>query len=108
MAIAKLPHATNSGRLRPHEHTSYFALALLLVVVGVALTIYSVAGASPGPQEGSIGLTGIVPGNPPTTAPHISKPADGSHFNISPIQVAGTCPQNTVVQIFKNDIFSGS
>lgn len=108
MAIAKLPHAENSGRLRPHEHTSYMALALLLVVVGVALTIYSVAGASPGPQEGSIGLTGIVPGVPPSTAAHINSPTTGSHFNTSPITVSGTCPQNTVVEIFKNDIFTGS
>ncbi len=108
MAIAKLPHTDNSGRLRTHEHTSYIALALLLVVVGAALTIYSVAGASPGPQEGSIGLTGVVPGAPPSTAPHIDRPADGAHFTFSPIQVSGTCPQNTVVEIFKNDIFTGS
>ncbi len=104
----KLSHPDHSGRLRPHEHTSYLPLAILLLVVGFILTVYSAAAASPGPQEGSVGLTGTVPGPPPIVAATITSPSDQQHFNSSPINVSGTCPTDTLVELFKNDIFAGS
>jgi hypothetical protein len=64
--------------------------------------------ASPGPQSGSIGLSGTVPAKPPTVAATITTPVSGKHFGTSPVDVAGTCPANTLVEIFKNDIFAGS
>ena len=104
----KLSHNGHSGRLRPHEFTSYLPLAILLVIVGLALTVYSVSAASPPPEEGSVGLTGIVPGPPPVTAAHITSPRNQQHFGSSPITVTGTCPTNTVVELYKSDIFTGS
>jgi hypothetical protein len=81
----------------------------LLLVVGTALTYYSVtSAASPPPQEGSIGLVGTVPGNAPTVAAVITSPTNNQHFSASPITVLGTCPANTLVELFKNDIFAGS
>ena len=103
----KLSHHQHSGRLRPHEHTSYLPLAALLVGVGLILTVCTVS-ASPGPGAGSIGLTGIMPGPAPTTAATITSPTDGQHFSASPVTVTGTCPDNTLVEIYKNDIFAGS
>ena len=102
-----LQHRDHSGHLRPHEHTSYLPLLVILLVVGLALTTFTTY-ASPGPEPGSIGLTGIVPGKPPTIAATITTPSDQKRFSTSPITVAGTCPQNTLVEIFKNDIFAGS
>lgn len=102
-----LPH-THTAKLRPHEHTSYLPLAILLVVVGIALSSFTVYSQSPGPQEGSIGLTGIVPGNAPSRAATIDTPVQDSRFLTSPVNVSGTCPLNTVVQLYKNDIFAGS
>lgn len=104
----KLTHHDHSGRLRPHEHTSYLPLAVLMLVVGFALTMYSVSAAPPPPAEGSVSLTGTVPGPPPAVAAQITMPTDQQRFTSSPITVAGTCPLNTVVEIFKNDIFAGS
>lgn len=104
----KILHPSHSGRLRPHEYTSYPALMLLLLVVGFALTICTVSAASPGPQAGSIGLTGEMPGKPPTTAATIDQPISGHHFSTSPVTISGTCPKNTLVEIYKNDIFAGS
>lgn len=103
------PHA-HSGRLRPHEHTSYLPLALLLLVVGSLLAWFSVSAsaASPPPQAGSIGLTGSVPTTPPKVAATITSPSNGQHFSTSPITVSGTCPSGTLVEIFKNSIFAGS
>jgi hypothetical protein len=105
----KISHPNHSGRLKPHEYTSYGPLMVLLVVVGVLLTISTVnAGAVPGPTAGSIGLTGVMPGPPPTTAATITVPNNGASFTTSPITVRGTCPKGTLVEIYKNDIFAGS
>jgi hypothetical protein len=81
---------------------------LLLLVVGVALSICTVSAASPGPQAGSIGLTGEMPGKPPVTGATIDQPTQGQHFSSTPITVSGTCPPKTLVEIYKNDIFAGS
>lgn len=104
----KLSHHSHTGRLRPHEHTSYLPLGFLLLLVGIGLTAFTATAASPPPQAGSVGLTGIMPGKPPTTAAHITAPASGQHFSTSPVTFKGTCPSNTLVEIFKNDIFAGS
>lgn len=106
----KLSHRSHSGRLKPHEYTSYGPLMLLLVGVGVMLTISTVSasGPTPGPAAGSIGLTGIMPGAAPTVAATIGVPGNGESFTTSPITVRGNCPQGTLVEIFKNNIFAGS
>lgn len=102
-----LQHRNHSGHLRPHEHTSYIPLLVILLVVGLALTTFTTY-ASPGPEAGSIGLTGTVPGKAPTVAATISTPTDAKHFSTSPTTVAGICPASTLVEIYKNDIFAGS
>ena len=106
----KLSHHHHSGRLKPHEHTSYLPLGLLLLFVGLALTVYTATAKTPydGPEAGSIGLTGVMPGKPPTTAATIDTPKDGQRFSETPITVSGSCPAETLVELFKNDIFAGS
>ena len=106
----KMLHPTHSGRLRPHEHTSYVWLGILLLVVGFALAAYSisVSAAPPPPESSSLGITGQMPGPPPSQPATITKPTDGQHFATSPIAVSGTCPRDTLVEVFKNDIFTGS
>lgn len=108
----RISHHRHSGRLKEHEYTSYLPLMLLLMVVGLVLGLYSVSemsrAASPGPEYGSIGLTGVMPGPAPTVAATIGSPTDQQRFGTSPISVAGTCPTGTLVELFKNDIFAGS
>lgn len=108
----KLSQHEHSGRLRPHEHTSYIPLLMMVLLVGVLLVGFSinayVAADARDPQAGSIGLTGSMPGRPPTVAATITKPKDQQHFPTSPIEVAGTCPSGTLVEIYKNNIFAGS
>lgn len=55
-----------------------------------------------------MGLTGIVPGPPPDDPATIGTPKNGQRFDKSPITVSGTCPQHTLVEVFKNNIFAGS
>lgn len=104
----KLLHHSHTGRLRPHEHTSYLSLGILLFVVGNLLVGYTGFAASPPPEASSVALSGTVPAKPPTTAAVIQKPEEGQSFSNSPITVSGTCPTGTVVEIFKNNIFAGS
>ena len=104
----KLSHVTHTARLRPHEHTSYVPLGVLLLVVGLSLIAYTASATSPGPESGSIGLSGTVPANPPTVAAVITSPSDGQHFTTTPVTYKGTCPANMLVEMYKNDIFAGS
>jgi hypothetical protein len=104
----KLSHHHHSGILRPHEHTSYLPLGLLLLGVGFVLIAYTASAASPGPEAGSIGLTGTVPGKAPTVSATITAPSNQQRFSVSPVPVSGTCPANTLVEVYKNDIFAGS
>ncbi len=107
----KISHHKHSGRLRPHEHTSYVPLVLLVLAVGGILAGFSVGTVSAGdppPQAGSVGLTGSVPAKPPKVAATITAPRAGQHFSTSPITVSGTCPVGTLIEIYKNNIFAGS
>jgi hypothetical protein len=104
----KLSQHHHSGRLRPHEHTSYVPLGVLLLVVGVALTAFTSYAASPPPGAGSVGLSGTMPGKAPTVAATITSPGNQQRFSTSPVKFTGTCPATTLVEIFKNDIFAGS
>ena len=104
----KMLHHHHSGKLRPHEYTSYPLLGLLLIIVGIALTVSSVFALDPPPQAGSVGLTGSMPGPAPTVGAIVTSPGNGQHFSTSPITVKGTCPKTTLVEIYKNDIFAGS
>jgi hypothetical protein len=109
-AKLKISHVSHSGRLRPHEFTSYIPLAVLMLFVGIVLIGYtaSVTAADPPPQAGSVGLTGTMPAPPPKVAATITAPKDGQHFTASPVNVSGTCPDGTLIEIYKNDIFAGS
>ena len=81
----KLSLHHHSGRLRPHEHTSYIPLGILLLIVGLALIVYTAAAESPPPEPSSISLTGSMPGKPPTVAAVILKPTNQQRFSTSPV-----------------------
>ena len=107
----RLNSRQHSGKLRPHEHTSYGVLSVLVLLVGVllaGLTVSTVAFASPPPQAGSVSLSGVMPGKPPTVGATITSPSNQQQFQSTPITVTGTCPSSTLVEIFKNNIFAGS
>lgn len=104
----KLSHHHHTGKILAHHHTSYAPLLILLGIVGMILGAYTAYAQSPGPEAGSIGLTGVVEGDPPDIAATINEPSDNDRFATSPITVSGTCPPGTLVEVYKNDIFAGS
>ncbi|HEX5797523.1 MAG TPA: hypothetical protein VFX86_03985 [Candidatus Saccharimonadales bacterium] len=104
----RIIHHSHSGRFRPHEYTSYPILFLLIIVTGLTLTLCSVSAGPPPPEANSISLSGTFPKDPPKVAATIASPGGGQRFTSSPITIEGTCPKDTIVEIFKNNIFAGS
>lgn len=78
-------------------------------IVFVSLVSLSgVANAVTNPQTGGVGVQGTISAPPPSQAPTISSPANGAVFNSLPVTVTGICPNNLLVKVFKNNVFSGS
>jgi hypothetical protein len=59
-------------------------------------------------QAGSTGVSGTVPGPPPSQAATIDIPRGGQSFSTLPITVSGFCPANTLIEIYKNGVFAGA
>ena len=104
---------SHTGKLRPHHHTSYGVLALLLAFMLIPLTAASGAVASaanfptPDPVTASYGTYGVVTGAKPTK-PTITGLANGAVFTTAaPVQVRGSCATGELVKVFKNEILAG-
>lgn len=108
MRFLRILEHHHSGKLRPHEHTSYVPLFVLLAAVGLLLSVYTTYAARPGPMSGTTGLSGTMPAKPPSIGAAITLPLPEARFSTSPISVSGTCPKGLLVQIYKNEIFAGS
>lgn len=53
-------------------------------------------------------VTASVPGTPPASPAIITYPTDGAVFSSTPITIRGTCPSDTYVNLFRNNVFSGT
>src|ERR1041385_9148280 len=84
------------------------AAVVLFWLTSFAAPAAAVAPPAPNPQSGALGVEGLVNGAPPTQAPTISVPKNGQTFSSIPITVSGLCQSGLLVEIFKNDVFSGS
>lgn len=84
-----------------------YAIADLLAAV-LSLMVFAVSAHAVTQQSGSTGLSGTVPGPPPSQAATIDIPRSGQSFNTLPITVSGFCPANTLIEIYKNNVFAGS
>lgn len=87
-------------------------LAMIVLCVGVFLMSWTrfVTADSfvyPGPIQNSYTVHASVPGPPPTTPATIDTPTEGTDFTSLPIDVSGSCPQDTYVNLYRNGAFSG-
>ena len=101
----KLSHHIHTGRLLPHTHTSYPALAMVVLCVGVLMGGLSQVSSAAPPND--IAVTASIIGPAPTSAATIDSPADGTRFTAKPVTVTGTCPADTYVELIRNGIASG-
>jgi hypothetical protein len=105
-----LSHISHTGRHLPHHHTSYASLLFVLLLAGlllIGISWESLAG-SPPPGHGSIGLSGTMPAKPPKIAPTITSPSSGITINVSPVTVVGICASDTIIELYKNDVYAGA
>lgn len=88
---------------------NFSAYTLLVFVVLAAVYSPAIVQAQvTNPQTGSIGLTGTIPQDPPAVGATISFPTNGQIFTEIPITVQGICPDDTLVKVFKNQVFAGA
>lgn len=104
-----LSHA-HSGRLRPHKHTSYVSLVALLLLTMIPVTVASRAVAYAALDgSGDSRTYAVVPGASPDRAPTIDTIQNGSiRTNADPLTVRGSCQNDTMVRVFKNEILAGA
>lgn len=60
------------------------------------------------PGNDGIGMEGRIQQPPPTDAPTIAIPGNGTVFTEIPITVTGLCTDGLLIRIFKNNVFGGS
>lgn len=88
----------------------------ILVAFGVVIWSVCILGLSASaqtaqpqnPQNGATGVQGKISSPPPTQAAVISIPRAGQTFTTQPVEVSGICPRDTLVKVFKNNVFAGS
>lgn len=93
---------------RRKTNTIILTAVLALCAVLLPLSRAQAALPTPGPSSNSVGVEGRIPKPAPTQAAVIISPANGASFTTTPITVTGSCPKDTIVKIFSNNIFVGS
>jgi hypothetical protein len=69
----------------------------------------SIALAAADPVTADNSVYAVVPGPAPKTAPAITSISEGTVFtNNDPVTVSGTCPNDTLLKIYKNEVLSGA
>jgi hypothetical protein len=86
--------------------TSLVGLSVLLPLISITMPIARTIALTQ--QSGSVGLQGAVPAPAPAQAATIDVPGKGQAFSSLPITVSGFCVNNTLVEIYKNNVFAGS
>ena len=101
----------HTGKLRAHHHTCYPLLAFSLVVVALtlgALSLAATADATSFQTASNYSVSATVPSKPPASPGVITDPLGGNHYSYGSITVVGSCPSDTLVKIFRNNIFGGA
>lgn len=102
-------HPMHTGKLMHRKHTSYGSLLAVVLLAFAPLAVISTVASADSGSSYSYQTFAVVPAAIPTTAPQITNLASGKVFaSISPINVTGTCPSNTLVKIYKNDVMAGA
>lgn len=102
----------HTGKVVHHRHTSYASL-VLLVVLALAPLLYAsqstAQAAATDPVTHTEQVYAVVPGEAPDVPAAITNIASGAVFTTNdPVTIAGTCENNTLIKVYKNDVFAGA
>jgi hypothetical protein len=78
-------------------------ITFILLSIGVLLIGWTFQA-----QADDIHVTAKVSAPLPIGPAIITSPGDGAHFKEVPITVSGTCPTDTYIKLYRNNIFSGT
>lgn len=78
---------------------------LILILLTIILPVTAHAQQS---ETNSVGLEGTITKAPPSQPARITIPSSGQVFSQVPINVSGICPNDTLIKVFKNNVFTGS
>lgn len=95
-----------SGHFFKNIYNTFILAFCLILFTALWLPIHTKA--LDNPQTEGVGLQATINTPPPSQAATIASPANGAVFTTLPITVSGFCPSDTLVKIFKNNVFSGS
>jgi hypothetical protein len=93
----------HKSRRRQKRLIHYPVVLFVVLCFGVLLVCWTVNAFAD-----SITVRATVPASLPSVAATITNPSDGAHLTFVPTSVSGTCPTNTYVEIFRNDVLSGT
>lgn len=80
----------------------------ILLCVGVLLVGWTWKANASGTSDNlSYDVHARIPAPPLTEPALITNPATGKHFDSKPINVIGTCPNDSYVKLYRNFVFSG-
>lgn len=81
-------------------------LVAVLLVVEPAQAITQIQ--TPAPEPGSYGLEATKPQPPPTVGATVATPGSGGAASASPTTVTGICPKGLLVEVYDNNVLTGS
>ena len=108
VVVPRYSHHRHTGRLRPHHETSYALLVFLVLLMGVVISLVGSTSQAATTGTGQYSVNAVVTSARPTGPAIITSPSTGQAFQANPITVQGTCPDHTLVNVYKNGILAGS
>lgn len=98
----------HTGKRAPHRHTSHGILLVGLILTGILLFSNLGILRAYGASSASPTVTVNVYGAPPTEGAEITFPDTDTITDYQYVDVKGTCPDQTLVAIYRNGDFAGS
>lgn len=112
MKHKKIVPKHHTGKLVHHRHTSYGALITLVAMAVVPIFMMSREVATAAPEDSvttEYSTYAVVPAPIPQDPPAINLPSLGTVFaSPEPVSVSGSCPNDTLIKVFKNDVMAGT
>jgi hypothetical protein len=103
----KILATKHTGRLRPHQHTSYGSLVLVLFLACSCVFVTSRTVSAD--DSSTYQTTAVVPAPVYKNSPTITNVQNGQIFrSANPVAITGSCPGTSQVEIYKNDVMAGA
>jgi len=101
-------HHRHTGKKLPFHQTSYALIFFVILFTMGCLLFVRTAVVSGLTESGSVQLSGLVPGPPPSIAAVIEEPIEGQRFTTNTVTVTGTCENDYIVELYRNGDLAGS